>query len=61
MKVYELQPGDRVNDRRNGKDFWLEVISAIPLDRLIQVTFKSSMGLGSASYHGNAFISAERC
>jgi hypothetical protein len=60
LKVNELIPGDRVNDSRNGKDFWLEVIATTPLGHLIQVTFQSKLGLASACYNGNAFIPALR-
>jgi hypothetical protein len=60
LKVNELIPGDRVNDHRNGQDFWLEVISTRPDGRMITVTFQSSLGSASACYNGNAFIPALR-
>ena len=49
-------PGDRVNDHRNGRDFWLEVISIEDSGPLTTVTFRSALGLASASYRSNAYI-----
>ncbi|WP_137938407.1 hypothetical protein [Chitinivorax sp. B] len=60
MKVKELQPGDHVVDQYNGAPVDFEVVSVQPLGYLIEVTFRSVLGMASAAYHGNAYINAQR-
>ncbi|MDF0606576.1 hypothetical protein HZU77_013080 [Neisseriaceae bacterium TC5R-5] len=60
MKVNQLQPGDCVTEQHNSKTIAFEVIAIRQIGRQFLVTFRSILGEASASYHGDAWISAAR-
>ncbi|MBW7567477.1 hypothetical protein KIF53_18585 [Chromobacterium subtsugae] len=60
MKVNELQPGDLVTEQHGQDTVAFEVVAIQQLGRRFAVTFRSALGLGSAHYAGDAWISAMR-
>lgn len=59
MKISQLQPGYKISERQiDGDEIHYEVVSIAQVGRMFEVTFRSVMGLASARYPANAFISA---
>ena len=59
MKISQLQPGFKVLDHtESGEVVHFEVVSISPVGRMFEVTFRSVMGLTTALYPANGFITA---
>ena len=59
MKVSQLQPGYKIQEQQERGDVvHYEVVSVAQVGRMFEVTFRSVLGLASAMYPANAFISA---
>ncbi|OHX14663.1 hypothetical protein [Chromobacterium sphagni] len=60
MKIHELQPGDLVTEQHGQDTVAFEVVAIKQMGRRFAVTFSSALGLASAHYAGDAWISAIR-
>ncbi|AXK38169.1 hypothetical protein [Crenobacter cavernae] len=60
MKVKELLPGDRVSEQGKHDAVDFEVVSINKMGQRFKVTFRSILGIASASYSGDAYIAASR-
>ncbi|MBI3144277.1 MAG: hypothetical protein HYZ18_03215 [Pseudogulbenkiania sp.] len=59
MRVSQLQPGCKIVEQKDdGNEIRYEVISIRQIGKQFEVTFRSVLGLASALYPANAFISA---
>jgi len=59
MKISQLQPGYKVLEQEESGDVvHFEVVSISQVGRMFEVTFRSVVGLTSALYPANAFITA---
>ncbi|KZE32669.1 hypothetical protein EV683_11856 [Crenobacter luteus] len=60
MQVKELLPGDKVTEQGNHAAVDFEVVSINKIGPRFWVTFRSILGIASASYPGDAYIAASR-
>jgi hypothetical protein len=58
LKINELKKGDLVTQQINNAAIALEVVSITQVGRRFMVTFNSAFGIESASYLGDAYITA---
>ncbi|MBP7581370.1 MULTISPECIES: hypothetical protein [Vogesella] len=57
MKINELKPGDCVTQELDNSTVAFEVVAIRQIGRRFLVTFRSALGIASASYQGDAYIS----
>jgi hypothetical protein len=58
LKIKELKKGDFITQQVNNFTIALEVISITQIGRRFMVTFSSVFGIETASYMGDAYITA---
>lgn len=58
MKINELKKGDRITQRIDNAAVSFEVLSIQQIGRRFLVTFRSIFGIESASYQGDAHLTA---
>ena len=59
MKISQLKPGYTILEHKDSGDvIHYEVVSIRQVGKMFEVTFRSVLGLASACYPANAFISA---
>lgn len=58
MKINELKQGDRIIQQIDNSTVAFEVLSIKQIGHRFMVTFRSAFGIESASYQGNACITA---
>lgn len=58
MKINELKKGDYITQQVDNFTIALEVISITQMGRRFMVTFSSVFGIETASYMGDAYITA---
>lgn len=58
LKINELKEGDHITQQLNNATIALEVVSVRQVGRRFMVTFSSIFGIETASYLGDAHITA---
>jgi hypothetical protein len=58
LKINELKKGDYITQQVDNYTIALEVISITQIGRRFMVTFSSALGIETASYMGDAHITA---
>ena len=58
MKIQELKPGDLITQQIDNLVVSFEVLSIRQIGRRFQVTFSSASGTATASYQGDALLTA---
>ena len=58
MKIKELKQGDQITQQIDNSTIAFEVLSIQQIGRRFMVTFRSAFGIESASYQGEACVTA---